>query len=101
MDPGQSDHERERAFGLTARKKWLRGIVYTDTYPPETIRNPNPRAKFITDWDQVGIIVQQNGPQDSPLVPKKVWVETGRVLVEDKIVEKDATPSTASPMSQR
>lgn len=102
MDGGASTEQKEQAFGLPARKKWLRDIVYTDTYPPVTIRTPIPRAKFIHVWDKVGIVVRQPGPANTPLFPDTVWVETGRTLTADESVEpEDVAVALRSPMSMR
>ncbi len=78
MNDGASTEQREAAFDVSARKKWLRDIVYTDDVPPVTIRSPNPRAKFIKVWDQVGIVIRRDGPRKSVLFPEVLWVETGR-----------------------
>jgi L-lysine epsilon oxidase C-terminal domain len=82
MDPQSSIAQKERAFQASGRKKWLRGIVYTDTTPPARLQEPNPRQVFVEHWWQCGIVVQKPGPEDSGLFPKALWVETGRTLAE-------------------
>ena len=102
IDPNTTTEEKEAAFGVRSRKKWLRGIVYTDTFPPQTIAMPNPRAVFIRKWDEVGIVTQHPGPADSVLFPEKVWVETGRKLVmdpEDMAPDSGNSLLTKSPRS--
>lgn len=102
MDRRATIEQKEKAFSLMERKKWLRDIVYTDSYPAQRISTPNPRAKFITDWDKVGIVVRQPGPKDTPLFPGSVWVETGRSLTLDEpAVIEEHLFTGRSLMSQR
>jgi L-Lysine epsilon oxidase N-terminal/L-lysine epsilon oxidase C-terminal domain len=82
MDPQSPIAQKQRAFQASGRKKWLRGIVYTDTTPPARLQEPNPRQVFVEHWWRCGIVVQKPGPEDSGLFPKALWVETGRTLPE-------------------
>jgi hypothetical protein len=103
MDPQSSIAQKQRAFQASGRKKWLRGIVYTDTTPPARLQEPNPRQVFVEHWWQCGIVVQKPGPEDSGLFPKALWVETGRTLPENPNgAVTEAVPShMRSPLSQR
>ena len=80
IDQGSSLAEKEKAFSIAARKKWLRGIVYNDDNPPSKISVPNPRQMFVDHWPEVGIVVRMPGPDHTPLFPKNLWVETGRTF---------------------
>jgi L-Lysine epsilon oxidase N-terminal/L-lysine epsilon oxidase C-terminal domain len=103
MDPQSSIAQKQRAFKVSGRKKWLRGIVYTDTTPPARLQAPNPRQVFVEHWWQCGIVVQKPGPEDSELFPKTLWVETGRTLPEQPNgAVAEAVPShMRSLLSQR
>jgi hypothetical protein len=80
IDQGSSLAEKERAFSVGSRKKWLRGIVYNDDNPPLKISVPNPRQIFVDHWSEVGIVVRMPGPDHTSLFPKNFWVETGRTF---------------------
>jgi L-Lysine epsilon oxidase N-terminal/L-lysine epsilon oxidase C-terminal domain len=77
MNPGTNSEDKIVAFNK--REKWLRGIVYQYGYPPKTY-SPYTKGinEFITQWPQVGIVVQMNSPANTPYLPEKIWVETGR-----------------------
>lgn len=81
LDPSLPTAEKEKAFALRERKKWLRGIVYNDkNFPPDMIRSPKPIAVFVQEWDRVGIVVRRPGPQQPSPFPAEMWVEEGRSL---------------------
>jgi hypothetical protein len=90
MDKTASPNERVNAFSPDERLKWLRGIAYDDKNPA----NKNPDYKNIITkftaggWHKVGIVLEKSGPEDTPLFPDKIWVETGRKL--DGGIEKSA-----------
>jgi hypothetical protein len=81
MDPGKTLIQKNTAF--ENRLKWLRGIVYKYGYPPQRV---SPSTKginlFITEWPQVGILIQKEGPGDENF-PEKMWVENGRTVADD------------------
>jgi hypothetical protein len=79
-DQSSSPAEKERAFSIASRKKWLRGIVYNDDSPPSKISVPNPRQIFLDHWPEVGIVVRKPGPEHTSICPKNLWVETGRTF---------------------
>jgi hypothetical protein len=78
MNPDKNLDEKNKAF--ETREKWLRGVVYHYGYPP---KNVSPYTKgineFITEWPQVGILIQKEGPGDANF-PDKIWVENGRTI---------------------
>jgi hypothetical protein len=94
IDEGSSLAEKEKAFSIAARKKWLRGIVYNDDNPPSKISAPNPRQTFVDHWPELGIVVRMPGPDHTPLFPKNLWVETGRTFPSNvPSAVKEAVPS--------
>lgn len=88
MNAGTSLEEKNAAY--SNRVKWLRGIVYQYGYPPVKV---SPYTKgindFISQWPDVGILIQKPGNGDANF-PDKLWVENGRT-----IREPEATPETA------
>ncbi|MCA0352126.1 MAG: LodA/GoxA family CTQ-dependent oxidase [Chloroflexi bacterium] len=78
MNPDATPEERAQAFAPTARRKWLRGMVYTESIPPGHIPTVPAITKFTNEWDTVGIIIAQTGPEHSASFPQTLWVETGR-----------------------
>jgi len=84
MNENSTLEEKNAAF--SNRVKWLRGIVYQYGYPPV---NVSPYTKgindFITQWPDVGILIQKEGIGD-PNFPDKMWVENGRTIGEDQVV---------------
>jgi L-Lysine epsilon oxidase N-terminal/L-lysine epsilon oxidase C-terminal domain len=80
MDRTSSLAEKEKAFNIASRKKWLRGIVYNNDSPPSKISTPNPRQVFVDHWPEVGIVVRMPGPNNPAICPKDLWVETGRIF---------------------
>ncbi|MBC7865742.1 MAG: hypothetical protein IAF38_22405, partial [Bacteroidia bacterium] len=94
MNPKASAEEKEKAFSVIERKKWLRGIIYNDQNPAQklnTSRTPG-LVKFINDWYQLGIILRKKGPAKNALFPEVMWVETGRSLSKSNLL-KAAGPS--------
>ncbi len=82
LDPNRSQLEKEAAFSLNARRKWLRGIAYTnvDTARPGLARNTQAINSFVKVWDQVAIVTQRSLPDPTGALPATVWVETGRTF---------------------
>ena len=99
MDPHKTLAEKNRAF--ENRLKWLRGIVYKYGYPPTRVSPPTIGInEFITEWPQVGILIQKEGPGDANF-PEKMWVENGRsVGLENVTALKSQAPETTSQPSQ-
>lgn len=83
MNPDKSLIERNNAFAN--RVKWLRGVVYEYGYPPKNVK-PYTKGinEFITEWPQVGILIQKEGP-DNANFPDKIWVENGRAIAAENI----------------
>lgn len=83
MNPDKSLIERNNAFAN--RVKWLRGVVYEYGYPPKNVK-PYTKGinEFITEWPQVGILIQKEGP-DNANFPDKIWVENGRTIAAENI----------------
>lgn len=80
IDPNRTPAEKEAAFSIDARRKWLRGIAYTNVNAPRPalVRNVQAINTFIKVWDQVAIVAQLPGPDQGGLLPATVWAETGR-----------------------
>ncbi len=80
---------KKKNAAFSNRVKWLRGIVYQYGYPPV---NVSPYTKgindFITQWPDVGILIQKEGIGDSNF-PDKMWVENGRTIEEDQVVSDE------------
>ena len=97
--PDSTTEEKEQAFSLRKRLKWLRDIIYTSSYPPKLISYPpktNGRKIFIHKWHDIGIVVRKLLPGDPNLFPKKVWVETGRHDIKP-VDENDTVLHNRSP----
>jgi len=94
MDVRRPVEERLQALSVERRQKWLRGIVYqAGVYPPQMIKQPNPRAVFVDAWSHMGIVTPRPGPADQPDWPHTVHVETGRAITPPR---HDATLHTES-----
>ena len=94
MDPKAKSADKEKAFSVSERKKWLRGIIYNDQNPAQrlsTNRTPG-LVRFINDWYQLGIILRKKGPARNVLFPEVMWVETGRTLAKNTL-SKTSVPS--------
>lgn len=119
MDPNRTLPEKEAALSLDARRKWLRGIAYSNvnTPRPALVRNAQAINTFINVWDQVAIVAQLPGPDQGGLLPTTVWAETGRSFGQpqsrsvqhdpdtqrssEEPVEEDALWATQPPISFR
>jgi hypothetical protein len=84
LNPEKSVDEKAKIFAYTLREKWLRGITYEKpvAFPPQTYDYKVSINEFISDWWQVGIIVEKPGPDHGSSLPRQIWVETGRSYVE-------------------
>ncbi|MDC0748028.1 LodA/GoxA family CTQ-dependent oxidase [Polyangium mundeleinium] len=84
IDPDTSPREKERVFAFEQRVKWLRGIRYPmrPTFPPQIYPSKDAINKFIREWALVGIVEPKPGP--GGLLPREVWVETGRQIEHDQ-----------------
>ena len=102
MNPKASIAEKEKAFSVSARLKWLRGIIYSDQNPAQklsTNRTPG-LLKFIKDWWKLGIILRKNGPSKNVLFPETMWVETGRTLQKTNLQKTGAVEKTLYALSK-
>ena len=90
LNPEKSVDEKAGIFAYTLREKWLRGITYEKpvAFPPRTYEYTKSINEFISDWWQVGIIVEKPGPAQTTQLPRRFWVETGRSYVEPKPAPK-------------
>ena len=103
MNPKATEAEKQKAFSVTERKKWLRGIVYNDQNPAQKLSsNRTPGlVRFINDWYQLGIILRKKGPSKSVLFPEVMWVETGRSLTKDTLLKSaSATEQSLYSLSE-
>ena len=94
MNPDKNLQEKNKAF--ETREKWLRGVVYHYGYPP---KNVSPYTKgineFITEWPQVGILIQKEGPGDANF-PDKIWVENGRTIGAENAIDPKMLKAAAT-----
>jgi L-Lysine epsilon oxidase N-terminal/L-lysine epsilon oxidase C-terminal domain len=81
-DPTSTVSQREAAFSISRRRKWLRGIVYKEpgSYPPEAISGNGGLKLFVDQWPNVAIVTRLDGPSHQPSFPMEVWAETGRTI---------------------
>ena len=81
MDPNRTPAEKEAAFSIAARRKWLRGIAYTtvNTAHPARIKGAPPLNAFVKGWQQIAIVAPLPGPDQGGLLPSTVWAETKAV----------------------
>lgn len=98
MNGSTSLEDKNTAF--SNREKWLRGIVYQYGYPPVKV---SPYTKgindFISQWPNVGILIQKEGNGD-PNFPDKLWVENGRTITETEVAAEAklmAVPEQGEP----
>jgi L-lysine epsilon oxidase-like protein len=79
MDGQASRELRHSAFATAQRRKWLRGVSYSD----EDTSKPNMRrggpSKFVTSWRDIGVVARRPGPTDLHTLPDEMWVETERI----------------------
>lgn len=80
VDPKRTKAEKDTAFSLAARRKWLRNIAYTATLPARLLNNRQAMVTFLQQWDKIAIVTQQPGPPAPSPFPSELWVETGRLL---------------------
>lgn len=102
-DPEQPLEDRQEAFAFTARKRWLRDIVYPDEEGWVERYDVGVRLPlFIKEWYKTGIIVAKPGPSDTTVFPAKMWVETGRAVAPITVDEKTTvhTDTDAAPMKR-
>lgn len=69
---------RLEALNPKTRPKWLRGIVYTDDIPAQSHPYKLAITQFVRQWSKIGIVVRHEGPKQSSVLPKIVWIEKGR-----------------------
>jgi hypothetical protein len=96
LDPHASDDDKEAAFGLLGRRKWLRGVGYDYQIPATRTESAQTRREFVDAWPKVGIVVEKPLPNSAPLFPTTVWVETGRTL--DEKTHKPSRPAHPSDL---
>lgn len=79
-----SNDEKIRAFSPGSRKKWLRDYIFKEDgsflYGNTIQERIKGVEKFVKDWGKIGILTKKPVTANSPLVPKEVWVETGRTV---------------------
>ncbi|WP_139488399.1 LodA/GoxA family CTQ-dependent oxidase [Brevibacillus dissolubilis] len=80
MDGTNTKADKIQAFSPATRQKWLRGIQYTTGNPAKSLNYVTGIKKFISQWNQVGIITSRPGPEHTSMFPQKIWVETGRQI---------------------
>lgn len=75
--------EKEQAFSIHQRRKWLRGLSYNNANPAQMVGSNKTRREFVDAWPKMGVVVRKPLPvSDEPLFPHHVWVETGRTFEE-------------------
>ncbi|MEL6732700.1 MAG: hypothetical protein AAFP83_16340, partial [Bacteroidota bacterium] len=83
-DEEADPNARIAAFSPDRRKKWLRGYIFNDEgdflYGPSIEGRRKGILKFTEEWPKIGIIVQKEIANPSPLFPQAIWVETGRTI---------------------
>ncbi len=101
MDRKAKREDREKAFAVASRRKWLRGVSYDveDTPKPRWLRIAGPQ-KFATSWPAIGVVVRKPGPSDLKSLPREMWVETFH-SEPPQPPAGGMTPAAASPVSAR
>ena len=80
MDRGASPAQREAAFATPSRRKWLRGVSYSNesTSQPNMLPGATGPQRFVTSWPDIGVVMRREGPDDLATLPREIWVESHR-----------------------
>lgn len=76
--------DKIKAFSPSARKKWLRGYIFTENGEfiggSSITERMKGVTKFTEEWYKIGIILKKPLKSDPDLFPEEVWVESGRSI---------------------
>jgi len=86
LSAGNTAEQKLAAF--SNRRKWLRGVAYTNDIPAKFVKSSVAINAFVSLWSKIAIVVQKKLHLHSSVLPDSVWVETGRQIADEAAAVK-------------